>query len=246
MQYMGSKARFRQYIVPIIQDCIDKNGITNYIEPFVGGANIIDSIVCEKKIGADINKYLISLLTYVRDNDLSNLPNAILFKEYDAVRKSYRNNDDSYEDWYKGFIGFCGSYGSRFYDGGYARNSAWDDTGERTKSAIKNLKQQAPNLKGIEFKCLDYLDWTDKIHNSVVYLDPPYRGTKRYDYHKIYYHEFYDFCRHLKENGNHIFVSEYEMPDDFTCLWEKQTSTTINQKSKGEANSRVERLFTLQ
>lgn len=35
---MGSKSRITKYIVPILQDIIDKNNITTYIEPFVGGA----------------------------------------------------------------------------------------------------------------------------------------------------------------------------------------------------------------
>ena len=44
MVYMGSKSKYAQYIVPILQKCIDDNNITLYIEPFVGGANIIDKI----------------------------------------------------------------------------------------------------------------------------------------------------------------------------------------------------------
>lgn len=37
MKYMGSKSRIAKYIVPIIQKCIDDNGLEYYIEPFVGG-----------------------------------------------------------------------------------------------------------------------------------------------------------------------------------------------------------------
>ena len=37
MKYMGSKSRIAKYIVPIIQEYIDKNEIKNYLEPFVGG-----------------------------------------------------------------------------------------------------------------------------------------------------------------------------------------------------------------
>lgn len=37
MKYMGSKSRVAKYIVPIIQDYIDTNKITTYIEPFAGG-----------------------------------------------------------------------------------------------------------------------------------------------------------------------------------------------------------------
>ena len=60
LKYVGSKNRISKYIVPIIQKYIDDNNIKAYYEPFVGGANIIDKIKCEKKYGYDNNEYLIS------------------------------------------------------------------------------------------------------------------------------------------------------------------------------------------
>ena len=61
MQYVGSKRRISKEIVPIIQSCITKE-TSLYIEPFVGGANVIDKIQCKKKIGCDVHKQLIALL----------------------------------------------------------------------------------------------------------------------------------------------------------------------------------------
>ena len=43
MRYVGSKNRISKYLVPIIQNYINDN-CKGYIEPFVGGANIIDKI----------------------------------------------------------------------------------------------------------------------------------------------------------------------------------------------------------
>jgi len=37
MVYQGSKAKLRKWILPILQNCIDKNHVKTYIEPFVGG-----------------------------------------------------------------------------------------------------------------------------------------------------------------------------------------------------------------
>ena len=62
---MGSKSRIAKDIVPIIQKCIDDNNIDTYIEPFVGGANIIDKVKCKTKIGIDIHKELIALLNAI-------------------------------------------------------------------------------------------------------------------------------------------------------------------------------------
>ena len=62
MVYMGSKAKYAKYIVPIIQKTIDDNNVDTYIECFVGGANIIDKIKCENRIGYDRSDTLIALL----------------------------------------------------------------------------------------------------------------------------------------------------------------------------------------
>ena len=66
MKYMGSKARIAKDICPIIQSFIDKSGAYIYVEGFVGGANVIDKITCDTRVGIDKNKYLIALLKYVR------------------------------------------------------------------------------------------------------------------------------------------------------------------------------------
>lgn len=59
---MGSKSRIAKHIVPILQECINDNALEVYVEPFVGGANVIDKIKCNTRKGYDKNKYLIALL----------------------------------------------------------------------------------------------------------------------------------------------------------------------------------------
>ena len=56
MKYMGSKARIAKDICPIIQSFIDKSGAYIYVEGFVGGANVIDKITCDTRVGIDKNK----------------------------------------------------------------------------------------------------------------------------------------------------------------------------------------------
>ena len=57
MKYMGSKARFAKDLLPIILK--DRKEQQYYVEPFVGGCNIIDK-VNGKRIASDSNKYLIA------------------------------------------------------------------------------------------------------------------------------------------------------------------------------------------
>ena len=67
MKYVGSKNRLSKELAPIIQSYITDNTVA-YIEPFVGGANMIDKIKHHNKIGSDIHKELIALHNYNKHN----------------------------------------------------------------------------------------------------------------------------------------------------------------------------------
>ena len=61
---MGSKARISKDILPLILK--DRKSNQYYVEPFIGGANTI-SKVDGKRIGSDINPYLIILLKSIQE-----------------------------------------------------------------------------------------------------------------------------------------------------------------------------------
>ena len=123
-----------------------------YIEPFVGGANVIDKIECVNKIGCDSHPYLISLLNYAKEYH-ENIPSLIAEEEYNDVK----NNKDMYEDWYVGLVGFCATFGAKWF-GGYARSKNDKFHGEKSHMAIKNLKKQCVNFGDITFECKDFRD----------------------------------------------------------------------------------------
>ena len=246
MVYQGSKNRLAKFLVPIIQKYIDDNGIKTYIEPMVGGGNIIDKVHCENKIGSDINEELISLLKYIQlDNSVSIAPKDCTFEHYVDVRENRKQGTNKYSQEYTALIGYCASYGGRYWDGGFARNSRSDDRNASTvkyQNNLKNLKAQAPSLIGIGFKCCDYTEYSD-YKNCLFYFDPPYRDTKKYSKQNIDYDDFYDFLRMLSQN-NIVLVSEYNMPDDFKCIWQKERN--VQQKSdRTSAEKAVEKLFVI-
>ena len=238
MQYMGSKNRFAKELVPIIQSYITET-TNGYIEPFVGGANVIDKVTCIRKYGYDSNKYLIALLKHIQC-DVSDVPNFILKEDYIKVK----NDKSSYPMWYQGLIGFC-SFGNKFWNG-YASNGKSDVTGERTKSYFKSLKEQSPRLKDIVFEDYSFQELNTKIRGFVIYCDPPYKGTTKYKTDPFPYDEFYNWCR-LMAKQNVVLISEYFMPDDFTCIWSKQTKGNFdcNRGSNNDNSDRLEKLFTL-
>lgn len=110
---MGSKNKLAKELSPIIQSYVDK-GCKGYLEPFVGGANMIDKINCDKKYGSDNHKYLIALLQNLDKLEL--LDKEFVTKEhYSDVRNCFNNNLEMFDDWYIGAIGFLASYNGRFF-----------------------------------------------------------------------------------------------------------------------------------
>ena len=198
---------------------------------------MIDKIECQNKIGTDVHSYLIALLNKLEDGWIP--PEEISEEKY----KDIQNNKKKYPDYLVGYVGFQLSYGGKWF-GGYRR----DKVGKRNYSleAYNNTMKQIPNLKGIRFMQFDFRDLPlNKIKNYVIYCDIPYRGTTKYKTETFPYEEFYEWVKVASIN-NTVLISEYSMPEDFTCIWSKETKTLLDSnKNKGDdRNIRVEKLFT--
>lgn len=245
MKYVGSKNRISKEIAPIIQSYIDNMpNCKGYIEPFVGGANMIDKIKCNNKIGLDIHKYLIALLEQA-SSDCSVFPTTITKEQYTEIKTALSSDDKwFFPEWYVGLVGFCASYNGKWF-GGYANNvkTKIGTVRNYTDESINNLRKQAPNLKGIKFinKSFQELN-SDKVKGYVIYCDPPYRATTKYATSEFPYEEFYDWCRKFSKE-NIVLISEYNMPDDFECIWSKSVTTSLDNNRVGKNNTRVEKLF---
>lgn len=197
IKYVGSKNRISKYIVPIIQKCIDENNVKTYYEPFVGGANMIDKIKCENRIGNDIHKELIAMWNEIQNG--WEIPLHISEEEYNKVR----NNKKDYPDYYVGLIGFNATFGSKYF-GGYARGFKADKVTPRDipNEALRNLSEQIPNIQNIKFLCSDYRNNEyANLRDAVIYCDPPYQGTTKYATDSFDYDMFWNWCRKMsKEN----------------------------------------------
>lgn len=225
MKYMGSKRRIAKYILPYILQGRSKNQW--YIEPFVGGANIIDKVK-GKRLGSDINNYLIEALKAIQDGWLP--PMKITEEEYYDIKK----NKDNYPDYFVGYVGFTMSFGAKWFDG-YAKG----DNRDYAKQAFKSTKKQVTKLKDIIFKTCEYNEL--KIPpNSIIYCDPPYKGTKEYKNKKFNHDKFWEWCRKKVKEGHKVFISEYNAPPDFICIWEKKVKITT---SLDNYKTSIEKLF---
>jgi|SRR3972149_1076696 len=169
MVYVGSKAKLAKYLVPIIQKYIDNNNIKNYLEPFVGGANIIDKIKCDNKFGCDIHSGLIGIYNAVQNGWMP--PLTITENDYNNAKLGKINEP------LRSYIGFAGSYATKYW-GGFARSFKADKITPRNiyKERTRNFIKQIPNLFGIKFERRDFLE-VSGCDNYLIYCDPPYKNT---------------------------------------------------------------------
>lgn len=233
MRYMGSKNKLGKHILPIILKGRQEGQW--YVEPFCGGCNTL-SEVTGPRIGADSHYYLMQLWQAVSLGWLP--PETITEDEYNILK--------FYKDRHMvgcpvtlariGYIGFACSFGGRWFNG-YARASERDLADEQYRSALK----QFPKLIGVIFKHCSYEDL--KIpENSIIYCDPPYSGTAGYgkDFNN---HQFWEQAYNWVFDGHKVFVSEFNAPSGWVCVWSKDVTHSLRKGKIGESKTRTEKLF---
>ena len=92
----------------------------------------------------------------------------------------------------------------------------------------------------MDFICDSYenLDF----ENCLVYADPPYQGTTGYKTGAFDHDKFFKWCREQAKR-NIVFVSEYNAPDDFVCVWQGEIKTNFASNRKSATHKAVEKLF---
>lgn len=135
---------------------------------------------------------------------------ARVYKDYSLLREMEINSDGSrvdiarheaeyrqrYSEWYGKEIGVS--------------HMAWQNL--QSLQRLQRL-QSLQSLERLEIQRLSY-DEVEIPKDSCVYCDPPYRGTIGYQ-HEL---DFDKFDNWLREAKRPIYVSEYNMPEDFVVL----------------------------
>lgn len=218
-----------------------------YVEPFAGGMNTI----CEvdgNRIANDKNKHLISMWQGLLENQKR--PTSITKELYDKARAEYNNGtniefDDFMIGWI-GWIGWMGSASGKFFDGGYSgkSNTKIGTVRDYIKEAINNIEKQIPKLMGIQLHSKDYAELLIPTE-SIIYCDIPYQGTTQYSTSKDFNHlKFWDWCRKKSSEGHSVYVSEYNAPSDFECIWRKEAKSSLSANGIIGGNKvSIERLF---
>lgn len=219
MVYMGSKNRLSKYLKPIIEGYL-KSGMI-YIEPFVGGANMIDKIEWIGKYGYDLNKSIIALLkygayhaklSYIHNREFKLPPEDISVEEFKRLRDLYKQGIASPKI---GFAGLMCQLGT-FY-------SSYQNDKDKRDQLRRNLEKQFSNplFFNTQFEYKNYKDL--KLQSAVIYCDPPYPNTTQYNIkEKFDYDHFLSKCDEWYKDGNIVLLSGNFIPNrDWRVLFEK-------------------------
>jgi DNA adenine methylase len=230
---MGSKNRIAKYIIPIILKGRKPN--QHYVEPFVGGANMIDKVE-GLRIGADFNKYVANMWIELEKGWLPK--NNYTKNEYEFIRSNKELNIHE-----TGYVAICCSYCGKWFGGFAGQVETRGGLRDYQKEAYFNLLNQLPKIKGVIFKNCSYNE-LEIPDNSIIYCDPPYENTTKYK-DSFNHKAFWEWCRVMSKKGHKVFVSEYNAPDDFDCIWEMEVKSSLSTNGKsGSSKNSIEKLFT--
>lgn len=235
MKYMGSKSRIVKNILPIIL----KDRLPNqwYVEPFLGGANSIQH-VDGNCLAGEFNWYIAEMWKELIKGWLP--PLSVSKQQYLEIK----TNPDEYEPCLVGWVAINCSYSGKWF-GGYA--GVTDTKGgvrDYQAEAHSNVMKQVTRLKDLTVKHSSYCDLIIPPR-SIIYCDPPYEGTTKYK-DKFNHDEFWLWCRNMVQLDHQVFISEYNAPSDFKCVWEKEVKSSLSANGVSGGNKKsVEKLFTL-
>ena len=155
---MGSKNRIAKYILPIMLKEMQDKGHTTWVEPFVGGGNMINKVPSNyRRIGCDLNEHTIAAMLGIRDF-VDQFPESVTEEMYKNIKGTSPHPINSW-------IRYACSFSGKF-DNGYARDKTNRNyANEQRNSALK----QSSSIKNVEFICCSYLDLTDSITSSLIY-----------------------------------------------------------------------------
>ena len=227
MKYLGGKFRISKHIMPIILKNREEGQY--YVEPFVGASHCI-SRAKGPRIGNDLDKNIIILFEALQNGWIP--PKIVTRAMYDKAKKTKPSP-------LKSFIGYACSFGGKWF-GGYAV----DSSGRRNYAleGHKSLMKQRASIMGVKYVSGSY-DVLDIPPNSIIYCDPPYKGTTKYKTASFDHDKFWQWCRDKTIEGHSVFISEYQAPEDFESIWEMEGRTTLAQSKKPKKFK--ERLFVM-
>jgi DNA adenine methylase len=232
---MGSKAKIAKHIIPILIENIQLDQY--FVELFCGGCNLTDKINHPLIIANDINKPLIDMWISLQNG--WEPPKWTSKDEYIFIR----DNQDFFPGELVGWTCFGCSYSGKPFSGFAGEHTPETGVLRNYQTETYNyILKQREKLKRVKFINKTY-DQVLLPPKSRVYLDPPYKGTTGYRV-KFNHETFYNYCREQVKNDHELFISEYQMPDDFISIWSGTIRSSLSANGLyGGSKKTIEKLF---
>jgi DNA adenine methylase len=237
MRYQGAKTKLIKYIKNVIETNCPQD--YTFIDMFMGGANVIANINIKNKIGNDINPLIIELWKETQKGNFT-APNSLTKEEYyDMKLDAVKHGCVKYSKALLGYVSCACSFGGGIWNGYAGYNPKKNE--DHIKEACNGFNKQVKNFlffDNTQF-CNETYENLKTPVKSFIYCDPPYRNTKGYKV-DFDYEKFDNFIREEIKTGKIFLISEYEMPDDFVCIWSKDYQ---NAMKPGASDRKCEKLF---
>ena len=232
MQYLGGKSRLAKKFAPILDAALLERG-GRFVEPFVGGMNVAPALSnIRVALFADAHPALIRLYQ------------AMQFEGYDPpadvpewLYQCTRLAPDV-EHPETAVVAFGCSFGGKEW-AGYARSNRPGE--DYARWARNSLRRKFPVPYPCKFLCCRF-DALPALRPSVIYCDPPYRGTTSYRKSAVGVWEPEKFDRWAEARaaeGHLVFVSEFEAPGTWEEVWSLERKRQVD----GTGRTCVDRLF---
>lgn len=226
---MGGKHFLKKKLTAAILAHTPRRG--NYHEPFIGGANMFEEIAphFDRLFVSDVHPDLILLYQAIANG--WDPPCELSRETYESLRHDKPSA-------LRGFAGFGCSYRGQWFKGylsDYPKDGHY-----YAKAACKSILRIRSLLsKSVITQC-PYTQCTPSSL-SVVYCDPPYRGTTAYRGSDGFDHDhFWKIMQAWSMFGVHVFVSEYNAPDGWASIFETEHLCST---AGAKRTRRTEKLF---
>lgn len=213
MRYHGGKHLASRPIAAILADT-DR---ARYLEPFVGGASVLAAIAPHFQTAVAADSSIDVILMWQAVTDGWTPPEDMSKEQYECLRHSPPSA-------LRGFAGHACSFGGKWF-AGYAAPSKPRPRvpyGENfARSGSRSCVKKAAAFSNVTWVVSDYRGWSPD-QEWVVYCDPPYVRTTRHR-EQFDTDQFWMVMDQWSDRGAQVFVSEYEAPPGWACVWEKNT-----------------------
>jgi DNA adenine methylase len=233
MQYFGGKAKIAKDIARILNIYLEPRKL--YLEPFCGGLNVTQYVNPRaNRVAMDLNLDLILLYKTIQQG--WEMPDYVSEDRYNELKVQPHFTAE------KAFAGFACRFSGKYW-GGYARDKRGSNGGRNFADVAKRgLLRKFENLQNVTFQHQNFLELSN-VKGAVIYCDPPYANTTGYKTGKFDSEAFWQKCRELSTD-NLVFVSEYQAPEDFIEVWQKDVKLVMKKADGSRDIERTEKLFT--